>query len=275
MASKYSIVQYVPNPIADERVNIGVVTFDDDKVCVRFLKNWERIRNFGTGNIDFLKDFAQQMKEAASSGLLFPGDKPDGTPKDERLTKVARGWINSIQFTEPRSSLDSAQNLLEDIIQDYLIEPVAQKPIFRDRQAASRLTIVNFKKVLNRRLGERGKKLLKTNYPVRGSHGEYHFDAVVANGQPYFAAHSISYEVRTPEEVHNSISWKILDIKKHNPHFSVGILVLAPKPYSSNRKYLENTYQQATSTYERLGANVLAENQIESWIEKNLEGLPV
>jgi Protein of unknown function (DUF3037) len=123
MASKYSIVQYVPNPIADERVNIGVVTFDEDQVCVQFLKNWDRVCHFDTGNIDFLKDFAKQMNEAASSGLLFPGDTPDGTPKQDRLTKVARGWINSIQFTEPRSSLDSPQNLLEDLIQDYLIEP--------------------------------------------------------------------------------------------------------------------------------------------------------
>ncbi|MGL4618228.1 MAG: DUF3037 domain-containing protein [Chroococcidiopsis sp.] len=29
MASRYSIVQYVPNPITDERINIGVVAFDD------------------------------------------------------------------------------------------------------------------------------------------------------------------------------------------------------------------------------------------------------
>lgn len=275
MASKYSIVQYVPNPIADERINIGVVTFDDDKVCVKFLKNWDRVRNFGTGNIDFLRDFAQQMKEAASSGLLFPRDEPDGTPKDERLTKVARGWINSIQFTEPRSSLDSAPNLLEDVIQDYLIEPVAQKPIFRDRQAAARITISSFKKVITRRFGDEAKERLKTKYPVRGSHREYHFDAVFANGKPYFAAHSISCEVSVPEEFQNSLSWMITDVKQHNPQFPIGILALPPKPESRKRKYLENTYQQATSTYERLGANVLTENQIESWIEKNLEGLPV
>jgi Protein of unknown function (DUF3037) len=28
MASRYSIIQYVPNPIADERINIGVLAFE-------------------------------------------------------------------------------------------------------------------------------------------------------------------------------------------------------------------------------------------------------
>lgn len=274
MASKYSIVQYVPNPIADERVNIGVVTFDEDKVCVQFLKNWDRVRSFGTGNIDFLRDFAKQMKEAASSGLLFPGDEPDGTSKDERLTKVARGWINSIQFTEPRSSLDSAQNLLEDIIQDYLIEPATQKPNFRDRQAAARLTVSQIKKVIERRLGAEAKERLKTSYPVRGSHREYDFDAVFANGNPYFAAHSISFEVRVPPEIQNSISWMIADVKKHDPQFPLAIIALPPRADSANRKYLD-IYQQTTSTYAEQGANVLTENQIEPWVEKNLEGLPI
>jgi hypothetical protein len=274
MASKYSIVQYVPNPIADERVNIGVVTFDEDKVCVQFLKNWDRVRHFGTGNINFLRDFAKQMNEAAAYGLLFPGDQPDGTPKQERLTKVARGWINSIQFTEPRSSLDSAQNLLEDIIQDYLIEPATEKPIFRDRQAAARLTVSQIKKILERRLGAEAKERLKTNYPVRGSHREYDFDAVFANGQPYFAAHAISFEVRVPAEVQNSISWMIADVKQQNPQFLLAIIALPPKAESANRKYLEDIYQQTTSTYSQLGANVLTESQIQPWVERSLESLP-
>ncbi|MBD2294685.1 DUF3037 domain-containing protein [Anabaena sphaerica FACHB-251] len=28
MASKYSVIQYVPDPIADQRINIGVIAFD-------------------------------------------------------------------------------------------------------------------------------------------------------------------------------------------------------------------------------------------------------
>ena len=141
MASKYSIVQYVPNPIADERINIGVVAFDQDKVGVRFLHNWERVEHFGMENIDFLKDFAQRMQEAASLGLLFPGDRDDDTPKHERLKKVARGWMNSVQFTEPRGSLESVDSLLEDIAETYLIPPKHSKVMIICKRPAKRPTI--------------------------------------------------------------------------------------------------------------------------------------
>ena len=55
MVSRYSIIQYVPNPIADERINIGVVAFNEDAVRTHFLSNWERVRYFGMEDTEFLK----------------------------------------------------------------------------------------------------------------------------------------------------------------------------------------------------------------------------
>lgn len=133
MASKYSIVQYVPNPIADERINIGVVAFNENEVRVRFLKNWERVRHFGREDISFLKDFSLRMSKAAESGLIFPGDNREASYQ-ERLNQLTRNWLNSIQFTQPRGSLEDVDSLLEDIVANYLIEPTSQKLKLRDRQ---------------------------------------------------------------------------------------------------------------------------------------------
>lgn len=36
MVSRYSVIQYVPDPIADERMNVGVVVFNDDTVLCTF-----------------------------------------------------------------------------------------------------------------------------------------------------------------------------------------------------------------------------------------------
>jgi|GEM_PF-5803139 len=124
MASRYSIIQYVPNPIADERINIGVLVFDRQNVKVHFLSNWDRVRCFGRqADIKTLKDFANRMQESAAKGLLFPGDEPSDRPKHERLLEVALGWINCIQFTQPRGSLEQIDSLLDDVIQTYLLEP--------------------------------------------------------------------------------------------------------------------------------------------------------
>ena len=127
MVSRYSIIQYVPNPIADERINIGVLAFDDRSTSVRFLSNWERVRHFGMEDIYFLKDFASRMESVAADGLLFPGDSENGTPKHERLLKVAQSWFNSIQLTEPRGSLEDVETLLENTVAIYLVEASLEK----------------------------------------------------------------------------------------------------------------------------------------------------
>jgi hypothetical protein len=56
-----------------------------------------------------------------------PGDHPSDLPAHERLVNVARGWMNGIQciqFTEPCGSLSSVDQLLEDMVQTYLLEPL-------------------------------------------------------------------------------------------------------------------------------------------------------
>lgn len=123
MASYYSIIQYVPNPIANERINIGVLIFDDKEIKVKFLKNWNRVKNFCMGDITFLRDFESQMQNAVSQGLLFPGDSLLDQPRQERLQRVSESWMNSVQFTEPNFSLKPVDKLLEDSIKKYLIEP--------------------------------------------------------------------------------------------------------------------------------------------------------
>ncbi|MEG3959556.1 DUF3037 domain-containing protein [Microcoleus sp. herbarium2] len=273
MASRYSIVQYVPNPIADERINIGVVAFDDNDVRVQFLNNWSRVQAFGREDIHFLRDFAKRMNFAASEGLLFPGDEPDGTPKHERLKKIAQGWINSIQFTEPHGSLDNVENLLEDIAQTYLVNVVPTKTK-RNRQDAARITTSIIRKTLISYDDKPAlKEMLKNDFPVKGSHKEHKFDAVVANGQPYFAAHGISFEVHIPESLQDSISWMISDVKESDPKLPIGIVALPPKQEWQDYEKLNKVYQTTISTYRSLGAEVLQENEVQPWASYTLDKL--
>lgn len=121
--SYFSVIQYFPNPVSGERMNVGVLAFDEDQVQVRFLSNWDRARYFGRGeDIALLKEFACRMEEASQAGLLFPGDVPSSTPRHKRLLGVTDHWINSIQLTEPRGSLDSVGILLEDMVQTFLLD---------------------------------------------------------------------------------------------------------------------------------------------------------
>jgi hypothetical protein len=118
-----------------------VLAFDEQQTLVYFLRNWDRVRRFGMEDIGFLRDFAARTREAAKSGLLFPGDENNEIPKHERLLRVSQSWMNSIQFTELRASLKDLDRVLKDAIKTFLIEPVLDKPKHLNRQEAARKTI--------------------------------------------------------------------------------------------------------------------------------------
>jgi hypothetical protein len=120
MPSLFSIVQYAPAPLSGERINIGVVVCDSNVVQVRFIENWRRVQCFSGDNIDFLKKFVAEAHREIPSRL-------DPLLSDFDLlraefSKLFCGWINSIQFTEPRGSLKDADQLIEDVYQRFIFE---------------------------------------------------------------------------------------------------------------------------------------------------------
>jgi Protein of unknown function (DUF3037) len=279
MASRYSVIQYVPNPIADERINIGVLAFDQQTVKVHFLSNWDRVRVFGRSqDMSTLRNFADRMQKSAAAGQLFPGDELSGdelnnTPNHERLLKIVQGWINQVQFTEPRKSLDTVDNLLNDAIATYLLEPET-KPKLRDRQAAARIAQNKIKQALIDKLGEnRAQELLKPDYRISGKLQPHIFDIAIANGRPLLAAHGLSFEVQTSNQVTDSLAWMIADVKNHQPDFPLGILALPPQENSPHYQKLNEFYCQTILTYERLGATMINENNIDPWASANLAAI--
>ncbi|BAZ11036.1 hypothetical protein NIES4071_28600 [Calothrix sp. NIES-4071] len=278
MASRYSVIQYVPDPIADERMNVGVVVFNDDTVRVHFVSNWERARRFGMEDIEFLKNFAHSMEEEANKGLLFPVEKFNGMSNYEKILKISRGWINSIQFTEPRAALDTVDGLLEDSIKTYLHEQkpeLTPKVKMRDRKAAARIVRSKTRETLKQKFGDRTKELVKQDYFIKGNSTNNKFDVVVANGQPYFAAHGISFEVDIPDTLKDAVLWRISDVKSYQPYFPVAILVLPPKLEQSNYNQIELAYNKTLNTYKELGADIIQENDIESWVLQHISKLIV
>ena len=144
MVSRYSIIQYVPDPIAGERINFGVIAFDDDQIQVRFLENWKRVHCFSQENIEFLKDFTNRMKGATSSGLMVPGEEPSDLTRQERLLKISHDWQNSIQITSPRKSLGEVELVANQISGLFLKEPLQEvKSTLRDRQAAAKIAKIS------------------------------------------------------------------------------------------------------------------------------------
>src|SRR6266571_3423111 len=54
MPTTYTVVQYVPDPIADERLNVGVIAVSGGRARSRFLTNWLRAERFGNARVRVL-----------------------------------------------------------------------------------------------------------------------------------------------------------------------------------------------------------------------------
>lgn len=272
MASRYSIIQYIPDPIADERINVGVLVFDENVVKVQFLQNWRRVKDFSLGDIDFLHDFEKEMNQATAKGLLFPGDRPTDEPNHERLQRVAESWMNSIQFTEPHASLKPIDKLFGDTIKKYLVEPIQPQKILRDRKKAISLTKKTFKDVITKRLGEKEvEHLLHSKHKIQGHHLPHTLDISVVNGRPHFAAQAISFEVRMTEQLINSVGFLVSDIKEQQPDFPIAIMTLPPQESQQNYRSKLKEYKETSAIYADLGATILGENNLADWVERKLE----
>ena len=105
--SKYIVVRYVPDPIAEEFVNIGVIVFDGERTLCKFLDSWERVENFNSNDIQNIKDFVERINLAVKEGKW--------------INKEKKAHINIIQFSEPRGSLEDGEDLLEDCVKTYLV----------------------------------------------------------------------------------------------------------------------------------------------------------
>jgi Protein of unknown function (DUF3037) len=259
--SFYTVVQYVPDLVADERVNVGVLVFQDNLIRSHFLRSWKRVQAFGGEDVTFLRDLAQRVKEWSSDQLTLPGTKPGLGLNEEALMRLAAEWRNTVQFTPPRASILAPDELLTDVASQFLREQVRQKPRFRDRPAAAKLAATKLRYALQARLGEQAKAMLKRNIRIPGALDEHLFDVTVMNGDIRLAAHALSFEgPHTPalEREVKASAWAVDDIRKRRGDLELAVVALPPRTRSK-------AYDQAAHVIRELGATFVAEQEADAW----------
>src|SRR2546427_238547 len=128
----YSVVQYVPDPTRDERINVGIVVASEDGTIGRakFPKDWSRVRQFGREDVTFLRDFANSLERDLRAQLQL-------MPNGERwhldsLQRFSAEWQNSIQISEPRVSSLSPEQLVDEMYERLVKEPPPRHHAFKD-----------------------------------------------------------------------------------------------------------------------------------------------
>src|SRR4051812_42848901 len=118
--SRYAVVRYVPDPLREEYINIGVIVVTDHGHFSgsRFLDRWSRVQRIAGVDTSFLKDIALDLSRLADRQASLSPDQPFTS---ERLSHLAAEWQNTVQFSDARASVapDPAW-LLDDLFRRYV-----------------------------------------------------------------------------------------------------------------------------------------------------------
>lgn len=105
--TQYHVVQYIPDIVLNERINIGIIIYDDETILVGETSNWERISFFNYGEVDT---------------DLLRGILEDFKCRDN--IKRAQRWINCLQVSCSRGSILPLGELFNDLCERFKMVPL-------------------------------------------------------------------------------------------------------------------------------------------------------
>jgi hypothetical protein len=75
MPSQYRVVHYVPNPLTDERYNVGLVIWEGENCILKLTDNWRRFRAIAGPNYAHLRKAVKELEEITEPQASFEVDR--------------------------------------------------------------------------------------------------------------------------------------------------------------------------------------------------------
>lgn len=267
MMSFYTVIQYIPNPVIGERVNIGVIVYSQGKVLVQFLHNWKRAQTFAKRDLSFLKDFASNIEQAAIQPQL-PHTPGEWQLSETTIGKMIASWKGVIQLTEVGGGRIEIHELLARVSSEFLVQPAQVAKTYRDKRSAVAIAAQSIETALKSHLPQQDvKSLIKRDEPVSGTVMPQEFDVVAKNGRVYFAAQGLSFQIQDKKHLPDQIrllTLAISDVHKHQKDLPVGVVVLPPLRDDEAFDFYEKAEKRLIS----VGASVISEDDALTWANR-------
>lgn len=270
MANYYSIIQYVPDPIANERMNIGVLVFSGRNVKVQFVSNWSRARNFRREDIAYLRDFEKQV-------LMLTGSQQEleeitGRTKfdEKKIRQIIDTYERSIQFSKPKVSLEEANTLLNYLTDRFLYHPEFV-PQNRPRTTAIKETKRELEMAFMNEIDRTAKKYVQSKVQIAGVLESHEYNVGIVNGRPYLGAQGFSFEVQETKRVEKDLEalfYSFDDVRQESENIPLAFVVFPPGDNSSD------LYERGQDVCRQLKVEMVPENRFRKWsttIARNLK----
>lgn len=255
MTSYYSLLQIAPDPLADERINLGFVALSDTDGRLEFAADASRAAMFlggGTTASDVTR--LVEAVRADIEPLLTTGYAVDD------VRHLSERWHQTVRITTPRASTLALDDLVASIgprVLPQVPSAPAKQSRARDRRAAVALAHRTLIKALD---GAPKKLKLSRRVTVAGRHQPHRFDLGLENGVVRLGVNGLSFEGRsTPDREHElgALNWLVDDVKAANADFPISVIVLSPG--------LSRSANEKLDVLRDLGAEVVREPDVGSW----------
>lgn len=275
----YTVVQYVPNPLADDRMSVGVIVFGDGQIRSRFVQNWKPVQQFAGTDIELLREFAARIDEeavASAGGPLQPDMFTAGPSRridESRILQMASEWSNSIQLTPAEPSLRSHDELLTTLADMVLREPKHTSHRFRDRQQAARMAVNTVRQAVERRVGSKvANKAIGVRYPVAGHLVKnIKVDLAIKNGRVYEVAQAVSFETHNMAELETQSAaavYSLSDIHQRNRDILLTVVAYPPRPQLKGYSEARQRFTDFRSSLEQIDVRLVRDEETIVWAEE-------
>lgn len=216
MSAKYSVIQYVHDSIADERVNVGVAVFTESGTIVRWPATFKRMSLLGgRAEISFVREALRNL-ERAGRGQASLGGEPGF---DETMAeRMADEWNGALRISKPRPTTLESGHLLQTLLPRLFGDAPVRQEGRRTRRVAAGL-LLRVSEGLTTTLPREAAGHIRHEQPVIGKAGTYFPTVSVANGTPRLCVFPLSLETHDHETaLHRmrSDAWAVRDIREHH-----------------------------------------------------------
>ena len=257
MATFYTVIQFVPDPVADERQRRGSRFRRRPSPCPFREKLGPSSALRQQGRL-FLKQFARDLEDRIQDG-----------PTSSRVTEatlrdMAANWRNAIQFTTPRGSLLSLEKLLEDAEGRFLASDRVPGSQPFTRRFMKKLAFDATCQAFVQRGGERARRYVKRNFSINGAITAHPFSLAIANRTPCVAAEVFSFvgsSERSQEKGVMATAFAFEDVQKQHREIDLVALVLTGDESPT-------VSVDAMKVFGSLRARVVPKDQVDDWADE-------
>ncbi len=264
MATNYTVIQYVPDPVADERVNVGIVAWNETEIRLHFVSDFKRAQRLG--KVSMLPAI-EQVKDY----LLDIESQPFDSSAAERIKIMVQESYNLIQFRPISITRSAPSAAVVELSSTFLKEQ--NRTVARTRRGSAwvnNLFIRKAETVANKVWGDAAATvnidhIFKPHASIKGDLTQHKTSFALQNGTLRLVGLADSMETQASAEKQGKVMFDAQDLRRENPNVLMTCLLLPPR--DPNEKAVE-MYRDTVSLLHKLGvATMEEETQVENTLE--------